>query len=75
VSLQIRRAVPDDIPAIEAVMRASMASLGANFYDQAQVASAVRYITVADRQLVDDGTYYVVVDKNRDTGRIVACGG
>ena len=68
---QIRRATPDDIPEIERVMRASMAELGTGFYDESQTASAVRYVAVLDRQLVDDGTYYVVVDGDR----IVGCGG
>ena len=67
----IRKATPDDLPEIERVMRASMAALGAQFYDAAQTASAVRYIAVLDRQLVDDGTYYVVIEDDR----IVACGG
>ncbi len=52
-------------------MRASMAALGASFYDERQTASAVRYIAVADPQIVADGTYFVV----EDDGRIVACGG
>jgi GNAT superfamily N-acetyltransferase len=69
----IRKATPADLPAIEQVMRASMASLGAGFYDEAQVASAIRYIAVPDRQLVDDGTYFVVVEE--EGGRVVACGG
>jgi GNAT superfamily N-acetyltransferase len=67
----IRKAVPADVPEIERVMRASMAALGASFYDPAQVASAVRYIAVVDRQLIDDGTYFVI----EETGRVVACGG
>lgn len=69
--MKIRVAVPADLPAIEEVMCASMADLGARFYDTAQTASAVQFIAVADRQLVDDGTYYVVEDGER----VVACGG
>jgi GNAT superfamily N-acetyltransferase len=69
--MKIRTAIPADLPAIEAVMRASMAALGANFYDERQTASAVRYIAVADPQIVADGTYFVVEDE----GEIVACGG
>jgi GNAT superfamily N-acetyltransferase len=71
VSLPIRTATAGDIPAIEEVMRASMGSLGAAFYDRRQTAGAVRFIAVADRQLIDDGTYYVA----EDGPRIVACGG
>ena len=52
-------------------MRASMAALGSKFYDARQVESAIRYIAVADPQIIADGTYFVV----EDAGRIVACGG
>ena len=67
----IRKATAADLPEIARVMRASMESLGRNFYDETQVASALRYIAVPDRQLVDDGTYFVA----EHDGRIVACGG
>jgi GNAT superfamily N-acetyltransferase len=67
----IRKAVAADVPEIERVMRASMSDLGTHFYDDGQVGSAVRFIAVVDRQLIDDGTYFVIEDE----GRIVACGG
>jgi GNAT superfamily N-acetyltransferase len=67
----IRIATPDDLPEIERVMRASTASLSAGFYDAAQIASAVRFIAVPDRQLVDDGTYFVAELE----GMVAACGG
>lgn len=67
----IRKAVPADAPEIERVMRASMDGLGAGFYDLGQVASAVRFIAVIDRQLIDDGTYFVIEEE----GTLVACGG
>ena len=67
----IRKADLADVPEIERVMRASMAALSASTYDRAQVASAVRYIAVVDRQLIDDGTYFVI----EEAGRVVACGG
>lgn len=67
----IRVATPADLPEIERVMRASIAALSRGFYDEAQTASAVRWIGIPDRQLIDDGTYYVVVEE----GRIIACGG
>ena len=67
----IRRASVDDLPEIERVMHASLDALSAGFYETAQVPSAVRYIAIPDRQLIDDGTYYVVVDDDR----VIACGG
>ena len=67
----IRIATLADLPEIESVMRASMGDLGSRFYDPTQTASAVRFIAVADPQIVTDGTYFVVEDE----GVIVACGG
>ena len=67
----IRKATPADLAEIERVMRASMSGLGTGFYDETQVASAVRYIAVPDRQLIDDRTYFVI----EEDARIAACGG
>jgi GNAT superfamily N-acetyltransferase len=67
----IRKALAGDLPGIDRLMRASMEGLGAPFYDETQVASAVRYIAVADRELVADATYFVIEEE----GRLVACGG
>ena len=69
--ITIRIATAADLPEINRVMRASMEALGAGFYDEAQLRGAVRYISNPDHQLVDDGTYYVVLDEDR----VVACGG
>lgn len=67
----IRKAVAADVPEIERVMRASMDALGRPVYDEAQVSSAVRYIAVVDRQLIDDETYFVIEENDS----IIACGG
>lgn len=67
----IRKATLSDAAQIERVMRASMADLGASFYDQTQVASAVQYIAVADPQLIEDQTYFVIEEDDR----VIACGG
>jgi GNAT superfamily N-acetyltransferase len=67
----LRKATREDVPEIERVMRASMAALGAHWYDDAQTDSAVRFIAVVDRQLIDDATYFVIEEE----GRLVACGG
>jgi GNAT superfamily N-acetyltransferase len=67
----IRKAVAADLPEIERVMRLSMAALSEGFYDARQAASAARYIAEPDGQLVDDGTYFVVVEEEN----VVACGG
>ena len=69
--MRIRTAIAADIERITDVMRESLRALGANYYDERQVESAVRFIAVADPQLIDDGTYFVV----EDDSHIIACGG
>ena len=69
--MRIRKATASDIPRIEEVMRESTSKLGARYYDERQTASATEQITVPDRQLIDDETYFVVEDEDA----IVACGG
>ena len=61
-----------DTDQIADLMRASVLGLFPRFYDAAQTASAARYIARLDRQLVEDGTYFV---HEAARGEIVACGG
>ena len=60
-------------------MKASIASLSRGFYDETQIASAVRYIGVPDGQLIDDQTYYVIEETRQpptaDRQPLLACGG
>ena len=67
----VRKAVAADIPAIERVMRESLIGISIQTYDQRQVESALKFIAHLDRDLIDDGTYFVA----EDAGEIVACGG
>jgi len=60
-----------DVPAIDALMKASTRDLFPAFYDPRQTASAIVYIAHVDRMLITDGTYIVV----EAHGEIVACGG
>lgn len=67
----LRHATLDDIPAIEHVMRESIVGISSRTYDARQVESSLKYVAHLDRELVTDGTYFVVeVD-----GGVVACGG
>jgi GNAT superfamily N-acetyltransferase len=59
-----------DIPALEAVMAAAIAELQRGFLDPAQIASS-RMIMGLDRQLLLDGTYFIV----EADGAIAGCGG
>lgn len=67
----LRLAESEDVDAIDALMKASVAAIFPRFYDEAQTAASVKYIASVDRTLIDDGTYFVL---DAD-GEIVACGG
>ncbi len=65
-----RIARPEDAEALAEVMNASIAELQRGFLDPAQIASS-RMIMGLDRQLLVDGTYFMV----ESDGRIAGCGG
>lgn len=65
-----RIATEGDIPALSVVMDAAIAELQRGFLDPAQIASS-RTIMGLDRQLISDGTYFVVEAE----GRVAGCGG
>ncbi len=70
-----RIATEADVAALSAVMDAAIAELQRGFLDPAQIASS-RTIMGLDRQLIADGTYFVVEAASPDGGRRVAgCGG
>jgi len=68
-SLRIAR--EDDVPALEALIPLSMRGLQASHYSFAQMEAALGPVFGVDRQLIRDGTYFVVEQE----GRIVGCGG
>jgi len=68
---QPRLAREDDIPALEALIPVSVRALQAPHYSPAQMEAALGPIFGVDRQLIRDGTYFVV---ERDA-QIVGCGG
>ena len=71
MAFDMRKAIEADTVEIERVMRESMEALGAAWYDERELASAVRFITILDPDLLRDRTYFVVEQESR----IVACGG
>jgi GNAT superfamily N-acetyltransferase len=71
VTLTFRKATMDDVAAIERVMRDSLVGLGPRAYDERQIASSLQHVAHIDRNLISDGTYFVVSDDDA----IVACGG
>ena len=68
--LSSRLAGPDDIAALEAVMSAAIGELQRDFLTPEQIVAS-RAIMGLDRQLIADGTYFVVEIE----GRIAGCGG
>jgi GNAT superfamily N-acetyltransferase len=75
-SFRIRRAIPSDVPAIEALIGLSVRALQTQDYSQAQIEGALGTVFGVDSQLIADGTYLVleaVFDGGKAT--IVGCGG
>jgi len=71
MQLTHRIARPEDAPALDHVMNAAIAELQRGFLSPEQVASS-RMIMGLDRQLLADGTYFVI---ETEDGRIAGCGG
>jgi N-acetylglutamate synthase-like GNAT family acetyltransferase len=66
-----RLAREDDIPALERLIPHSVRVLQAGHYSPAQMEAALGPVFGVDRQLIEDGTYFVV----EQAGEIVGCGG
>ena len=69
--LEVRPASRPEVPALEALIRASVVGLAGADYSPRQLDSALRHLFGVDTRLIDDGTYFVVLE----AGRPVACGG
>ena len=69
-TLALRRAGAADVPAMTALIEASVRGLSQAFYTAAQIESGIRQFGV-DTTLVNDGTYFCV----EADGTIVGCGG
>lgn len=68
---RFRQATAADVPAIRALIDASVRGLSEPLYTRQQIDSALRHLFGPDSQLIADGTYYVG-DVN---GEVIACGG
>ncbi len=66
----LRAATFDDLPGLSAVMDAAIGELQAGFLDPAQI-EASRAVMGLDRQLIEDGTYFMALVE----GVIAGCGG
>lgn len=70
----IRLARAADVPALEALIDASVRGLGGGYYTPAEIESGLRYVFGVDTQLIADGTYYLIEHGERACAP-VACGG
>ena len=68
---ELRLAQHADIPALQALIALSGRTLSEGYYSPAQADAITRHVFGVDTQLIDDETYFVIVDGNR----LVACGG
>jgi GNAT superfamily N-acetyltransferase len=74
---KIRLAREEDIPALHALIEASVRGLQAGDYTPAQIEGALGTVLGLDTQLIRDETYFMVesVSSKRSRARSAACGG
>ena len=68
---KLRLAREADIPALEVLIPLSVRVLQAPFYSPAQMEAALGPVFGVDRQIISDGTYFVVEHE----GLLIGCGG
>ena len=71
MEFRLRKAVPEDVAALTALIDRSVRGLQAGDYTASQIEESLRSVYGADTQLIADGTYFVV----EASGVIVGCGG
>lgn len=85
-NIQLRLAVPADVPALQRLIDLSVRGLQAQDYTPAQIEGALKTVFGVDSQLIADGTYIVAEAKpsgsqrdepenDRPASLIVGCGG
>jgi len=77
MKVQVRKAVPADVPRLCEIIEASVRSLQAADYSPAQIEGALQSVYGVDSQLIADGTYFVAEILQPETSgeQVVACGG
>lgn len=65
MSYSLRLATTADVPALERLIHLSVAELQADDYSAAQREAALGLVFGVDRQLIADGTYFVVEEQGR----------
>jgi GNAT superfamily N-acetyltransferase len=74
-SFPIRRAIPEDIPALAVLIALSVRSLQAGDYSALQMEGALGTVFGVDSRLIADGTYFVAEAAGGGGKKIVGCGG
>jgi N-acetylglutamate synthase-like GNAT family acetyltransferase len=72
-AFSIRLATDNDIPALHALIEASVRGLQANDYTAAQIEGALGTVLGLDTQLIHDQTYFIAETPSQNTP--AACGG
>ncbi len=67
----IRRATPQDVPALRELIPLSARELSRGYYAEDETESAILHVFGPDSRLIADGTYFVA----EEDGRIAGCGG
>ncbi|HKV28380.1 MAG TPA: GNAT family N-acetyltransferase [Candidatus Acidoferrales bacterium] len=77
MNIQIRQAVPADIPVLRELIDASVRGLQAKDYTAAQIEVALHTVYGVDSQLIADGTYFAAEIKSSEKSDpvIAGCGG
>jgi GNAT superfamily N-acetyltransferase len=70
---KLRLATSSDLPALHALIEASVRSLQANDYTPSQIEGALGTVLGLDTQLITDQTYFIAESSKEN--RIAACGG
>src|SRR5271163_494918 len=77
MNIRVRKAVAADVPALRALIDASVRGLQAEDYSPAQIEGALKSVYGVDSQLIADGTYLVaeVEAATRASPGVAGCGG
>ena len=70
-AIELRPATRADVPALDALHFLSVQALGAADYSPAQIEAFIGHLGTYDKQLIDDGTYFVLIHG----GHLVGSGG
>jgi GNAT superfamily N-acetyltransferase len=71
MKFELRKATRGDIPTLNELIAESVRGLARGFYSDGEIERSIVTVFGVDRELIDDGTYFVAVAD----GGIVGCGG